>query len=227
MTRTLWLTAAALLTFAPAWADGLADTFAHMDRAAQTFKGISSNLQETTYTALAKDTSVQSGNIKLKREKNGDVRTLINFDQPQPETVSFDGKEARIYYPKTKTVNVYDVSSKRDILEQVMVLGFGATSAAVKADYDVADLGQENIDGKPAQHLKLTPKSKEMQQRFRWAELWISDSLGVPLQQKFITASTGDYTQFTYSQLQLAPSLSDKDLQLKTAKDVQIKQMGR
>jgi len=224
MTRVLCF---ALLGLATAWADGLQDAFAHMDRAAQTFKAMTSRLQETTYTALAKDTSVQSGEIKLKREKNGDVHTLINFTEPQPETVSFDGKEARIYYPKTKTVNVYDVSSKKDILEQVMVLGFGATSSAVKADYDVVDIGPENIDGKPTQHLKLTPKSKEMQQRFRWAELWISDALGVPLQQKFITANTGDYTQFTYSGLQLAPSLSDKDLQLKTPKDAQIKQMGR
>ncbi|MDE3198173.1 MAG: outer membrane lipoprotein carrier protein LolA [Acidobacteriota bacterium] len=227
MNRTLLFLASASLAIAPAWADSLADTFARMDRAARTFKGMSSGMDETSYTALAKDTEVQSGAIKLKREKSGDIRTLIEFTKPQPQSVAFDGKTARVYYPKIKTVNVYDVASKRDVLEQVLVLGFGATSAAVRADYDVTWIGPETIDGKPTGHLKLIPKSAEMKQRFQQAELWISDALGVPLQQKFVTSKTGDYTQFTYTGLQLTPSLGDKDLQLKIPKDVQIKQVGR
>ena len=229
--RRIWkyagvIVAAACLSLSPLRADSLSDVYVRMDAAAKTFKAMTSNLNETVYTALAKDTSVSSGDIKLLRKKPGDVRTLVNFTKPDAKMASFDGNTARIYYPKTKLEQVYDVSSKKEMVEQVMALGFGASSAELKASYDVSWMGEDTVDGNKTSHLKLIPKSKDMLKNFREVELWISDSLNVPLQQKFITSSNGDYTQFTYLGLKLTSSLSDKDLQLKTAKDVQIKQVG-
>jgi outer membrane lipoprotein-sorting protein len=226
MKRTIWLFCAAFsLSAAPA--NSLPDAFARMDAAAKTFRGMTANLQQTVYTALANDTSVSNGDIKLKRLKPGEVRMLVVFTQPDQKSAAFDGIQVKVYYPKTNVEQIYDVSTKKDMVEQVMMLGFGATSDEIKSAYDVTWVGGEPINGQPTSHLKLAPKSKEMQQRFRAVELWISDSLGVPLQQKFITSGSGDFNQFTYSDLKLASSLSDKDLQLKTAKGVQIKQVGK
>jgi outer membrane lipoprotein-sorting protein len=112
-------------------------------------------------------------------------------------------------------------------VEQVMSLGFGATSSELKAAYDVSFVDTASISGQNTAHVKLVPKSPDMLKNFREVELWIADSLGVPLQQKFFTSGKGDFTQFTYSNLKLTASLSDKDLQLKTAKGVQIKQVGK
>ena len=226
MTRIVpCLTAIALLTL-PLRADPLADTFAHIDAAARTFKGMTANLQETVYTALAKDTSVSTGDIKLKRDKSGEIRWLVNFTQPDQKMAALDGSQAKIYYPKTNIEQIYDISTKRDLVEQVMLLGFGATSAELKAHYDISFLGAESLGGQSTAHLKLIPKSPDMLKNFRQVELWISDSLGVPVQQKFLTSSNGDFEQFAYSSLKLNASLSDKDLQLKTAKGVQIKKIG-
>ncbi len=226
MKVTIWLLCAALaLPAAPV--NTLPDAFARMDAAAKTFRGMTANIQQTVYTALAKDTSVSNGEIKLKRSKPGDVRMLVTFTQPDQKSATFDGNQVKVYYPKINQEQIYDVSTKRDMVEQVMSLGFGATTAEMTAAYDVTWVGTEAINGQPTSHLKLVPKSQEMQKNFRYAELWISDTLGVPLQQKFITSGSGDFNQFSYSDLKLTSSLSDKDLQLKTAKGVQIKQVGK
>ena len=198
-----------------------------MDAAAKTFRGMTANLRQTVYTALAKDTGVSTGDIKLKRAKPGEMRMLVVFTQPDQKSAAFDGNQVKVYYPKTNVEQIYDVSTKKDMVEQVMLLGFGASSAEMTSAYDVSWIGPEVISGQPTSHLKLVPKSQEMQQHFREVELWISDSLGVPLQQKFITSGAGDFNQFTYSDMKLTSSLPDKDLQLKTAKGVQIKQVGK
>ena len=208
--------------------NSLPDAFARMDAAAKTFRGMTANLQQTVYNALVKDTSVSNGDIKLKRAKPGEVRMLVTFTRPDQKSAVFDGNQVKVYYPKINVEQIYDVSTKKDMVEQVMLLGFGATSTEMKSAYDVTWVGyRARLAGNRPRTLKLSPKSKEIQQRFREVELWISDSLGVPLQQKFITSASGDFNQFTYSDLKLTTSLSDKDLQLKTAKGVQIKQVGK
>ena len=226
MTRTLTSIAVLALVAAPLSADSLADAFAKIDASAAKFKGMTADLQRTDYTALAKDTSVATGDIKLRRIKVGDIHMLVTLVKPDQEVVAFDGKLARIYFPKTNVEQDYNVSGKKDMVEQVMLLCFGATSADLKAHYDVTFIGDEPVGGQPTAHLKLIPKSPDMLKNFRQVELWISNSLGVPLQQKFVTSTNGDFHQFTYSNLKLTTSLSDKDLQLKTPKNVQIKQVG-
>jgi outer membrane lipoprotein-sorting protein len=227
MNRTVISLAAVAFLAAPVVADSLADALAKMDTSAAKFKGMTADLQRTDYTALAKDTSVATGDIKLRRIKEGEIHMLVTLAKPDREVVAFDGKQARIYFPKTNVEQDYDVSAKKEMVEQVMLLGFGATGADLKAHYDVTFIGAEPIGGQPTAHLKLIPKSPDMLKNFRQVELWISDALGVPLQQKFITSTNGDFHQFMYSNLKLTGSLSDKDLQLKTPKNVQIKQVGR
>ena len=107
------------------------------------------------------------------------------------------------------------------------MLGFGATSAEIKANYDVTWVGSESVDGKPVSHIRLIPKSKDVLAKLRQADLWISDTLGLPLQQKITTNSAGDYTLLKYSNIKLAPSLSDQDVQLKTPKGVELKPVGK
>ncbi len=88
-------------------------------------------------------------------------------------------------------------------------------------------MGAESIEGKSAAHIRLIPKSKDLIAKLKQADLWISDTLGLPLQQKITTTSGGDYTLLKYSNIKLAPSLSDTDLQLRIPKGVEIKRVGK
>jgi outer membrane lipoprotein-sorting protein len=59
------------------------------------------------------------------------------------------------------------------------------------------------------------------------ADLWILNSGGYPVQQRVLTSSTGDYLEISYSNIQINPQLSDKDLKLNVPKGVQIQQVGK
>ncbi len=206
-------------------AEPLSDVFARMDKAAAEFKGLTADVKNDTYVAMVKDHDLQQGSIRLKRGKK-DTNMLIDFTGTEARTISLDGGQVRVFYPKTKQVQVWDVSNKRGLIDQFLLLGFGASSSEIKESYDVSFVGAEPVGGQPASHIKLVPKSADVLKQLRQAELWISDASGMPLQQKFVTSSTGDYKLVTYSNMKTNPVPSAQDLQLKLPKGAQIQKMG-
>jgi len=214
--------AAALLTSA----DPMSEVFSRMDSTAARFRGMTANIQETVHIEIVDDNNVSNGIIKLKRTKPGDVRFLVEFQSPDPRAAAYAGNEIHVYNPKTNIEQIYDVSTKKAIIEQAILLGFGATSAELKQSYNASYAGAETVDGQATVHIKLIPKSKEMQNQVKQADLWISDSLGVPVQQKFLTTSSGNYNLFKYTHLNLTTTLTDADLKLKTPKNVQKQHVG-
>jgi outer membrane lipoprotein-sorting protein len=211
-------------------ADPISEIFSRMDTAAKNFKGMTADLTETVHVEIVDDNNVSKGTIKLRRAKPGakpvDVRFLVEFTSPDPRAAAYSGNEVHLYNPKTNVEQIYDVAAKKSVIEQLMLLGFGATSAELKATYDVSFVAAETVEGQPAQHIRLVPKSKDMLAQLKQADLWISDSLGVPVQQKFQTTKTGDYNLFQYRNLKLEPAISDGDLKLKTPKNAEKKRVG-
>lgn len=202
-------------------AQSLDAVFARLDKSAQQFKAVAADIKRDVHTAIVNDDTIETGTIKVKREK-GSTRMLIDFTGKDSKTVAFDGATVSIYYPKIKTVQIYDVGEKRSLIDQFLLLGFGSSSADLQAHYDVTWVGAENIDGKPASHIALVPKSKDVQMRLKKAELWIADGNGMPLQQRFLTSTSGDATLVTYTNSKLNPVLTDGSLKLNYPKGVQI-----
>jgi outer membrane lipoprotein-sorting protein len=211
-------------------ADPLARALAQMDKAAPQFKCMTADIQETVYTQVVDEKTVTGGTIRLRRVKAGDVRFLVEFTHPEKEakSVAFAGNEIRTYKPRENLEQIYDVTTHKAALEQALLLGFGATRGEIEANYEVSYVGAESVNGQSAAEIKLVPKAKELQSQVQEADLWISDSLGVPVQQKFIYAHAGgNYSLFTYSNLRLVASLPDKDLQIKLPKGVQVTRVGK
>jgi outer membrane lipoprotein-sorting protein len=209
-------------------ADPLTAVFSRMDQTAQKFKSMTANIEQTTYTKIVDSSSTTSGTIALTRSKNGDLKFLVSFTNgpDAPSSTAYAGTEVQTYNPRTKVEQIINVSTKKQMIEQAMSLGFGASSAEMKAAYDISYVGPDRIDGQPTEHIKLVPKAKDMQERVKEADLWISDALGLPLQQRITPPTTGNYNQFRYSNVKVNPALSDKDLKLKTDKGVQIQRVG-
>lgn len=193
----------------------LANAFARMDKEATQFKSVEANIARDAYTAVINDHAKDSGIIRARREKSHDIRMLIDFTAPDLKTVAIDASNVRIYYPKMKTVQVYDIGPNRGLLDQFLLLGFGATSSELKDHYDVTLVGKDQIGGQSTWHLQLIPKSADVLKNLKKAELWISEATGLPLQQKFTTSTTGDYQLVTYSNMQPNKPLSDNVLKLK------------
>ena len=220
------LVALAILSAAAASAQSMDAVFARMDKAAKQFKGVSANIRQMVHVAAVNDDSFDNGTMKLKKEK-GDTRILVEFIQPNQKSVAIGDGEVRLYMPKARVVQVYDLRNKRATVEQGLLLGFGADSADIRAHYETSYIGTEKIDGQATSHIRLIPKEKEVLQSIKQADLWILDTLGCPVQQRMTTSGAGDYTQITYTSIKLNPSLSDRDMKLSPPKGVQVQQVGK
>lgn len=197
-------------------ADGksLDAVLSQMDEAAAGFKSMSAKVRRVAHTAVINDDNVDSGTILLKRPKPRDMRMLVDLTEPDPKAVAFQGRKIEMYYPKISTVQEIDVGKNKDAMEQFLLLGFGTSGKELSSGYSIRMLGAETIAGQKAARLELTPKAKEVQQHLKKVELWVSDTTGYPVQQKFHTGG-GDYTLVTYSGVKINPDLSDAALKLK------------
>jgi len=198
----------------------LNDAFARMDKTAQQFKSVTADMKRDVHTAVINDDAMDMGTIKVKREKSHDTRMLIDFTGADAKTVSVDSTSVSVYLPKSKLVQVYDIGAKRKLVDQFLLLGFGASGAEMKEDYEVTLIANEKIGPENTWHLQLIPRSQDVLHNMKKAELWIAETNGLPLQQRFVTSSTGDFTLVTYSNVKFNAPLSDGALKLNYPKGV-------
>jgi hypothetical protein len=197
--------------------------YGRIDAAARNFKGIAADVSNIEYTALVDDKNVETGTIKLLRAGDG-THMLVNLKGAGAgQIVSLDAHKGRVYNPVANIVDEWDITGKQATVNQWLLLGFGATSAELKANYEIAYGSAEKIGSQQTSRIVLVPKTADARKDLKQAELWIADNgpdSGLALQQKFLLPS-GNYRLVTYSNMKPgAPP--EKDLELKLAKGVQI-----
>lgn len=220
MTRTACMRFAIALSCAASVAvGGIADqVLAKMDQNAVSFKSMSANVKRLSHTAVINEDDTNTGSIRMKRSKR-EAQVLVDFTAPDPKSMAVSGTKAEIYYPKLKTVEEYDLGKNRDMVEKFLAIGFGASGKDLQADYSLRELGEEAVNGEKTVRLELTPKSAKVAQQFPKIELWISESSGYPIQQKFHQTG-GDFMLATYSDIKINPSLPDSAFKLNIPKGV-------
>jgi outer membrane lipoprotein-sorting protein len=191
--------------------------FARIDAGAKSFKGMTADLTYTEHSALVNSDEVTKGVAKFLRPKPNSARALIVWNDGGG--LEYNGKEGKLYNAKTKTVDVGNLSSRQNTVNQYLLLGFGATSEELKTAYNVTYVGEENVGGQPTSHLRLVPKVPDKTSSMKQADLWYGAN-GIVVQQK-ILAPSGDYKQMLFSNMKLG-SMPDKELELKLPKDVTV-----
>jgi len=212
-TLTLILSAAATLTAAT-----VNDALAKMNETGPSFRGMTANLTRVTFTKVLNEKTTESGTIRL-RKQGKELQTFIEFTQPDPKLVAFHGRKAEIFLPKLNTVQEYDLGKQSDLLDQFLLVGFGTTGKDLTANYSPKLVGEETVAGQKTWHLDLTPLNPKVKDKFRRLDLWLDETGGYPVQQRFVQPS-GDYYLFTYADVKLNPALTDDALKLKLPKGV-------
>jgi outer membrane lipoprotein-sorting protein len=195
------------------------EVLSNMDKSAAGFSTMSADLRKLSHTHVIDDNSEESGTILLRKIGPRALQVLVRFTRPDERMVGFSGKKAEMFYPKMNTVQEYNLSGHGSMVDQFMLLGFGASGKDLAASYDVRVAGEETVGGTKAVKLVLTPKSAATREKLKQVELWMADGGAYPVQQKFLQPS-GDYNLFTYSDVKLNPSLSADALKLKLPKGV-------
>lgn len=200
-------------------ASPLDGALARLDRAAAGFRGMTAQIRKISYTALVKETSEESGRIVLYRPRPKDLRMLVEFDQPSPRAVAFQGNKVQLFYPRLMTVQEYDLGRQGGLVDQFLLLGFGTPVSELRRAYSIRHVGEEKINGVTADRLELTPLSQEAAQHVRNVEIWVSQTDGMVIQQK-VNQPSRDYVLVSYSSIQVNPALTPAQVRLNLPKGV-------
>ena len=215
LTGTL-LAACAVGFGAPTADDNLAGVMKAMDQASASFKGLTASIRKLSHTQVVNVDDVSEGTITVKRMKANDTRIRIDFIRPNQQMVAIGGGKAQVYYPKLNEVQEGDLGKIKDVVDQLMLLGFGGNSRELQDAYTVTLGGPDSVNGEKATRIVLIPKSKEILQTVKKCELWINEK-GITVQQKFDQGG-GDYLLSTYSKINLNPSIPDSAVKLDVPK---------
>jgi outer membrane lipoprotein-sorting protein len=217
--RVIQLTAAFLIANC-VWAatpdNGLQDLLSRMDQAASSFQSMSANVKYITHTAVLNDNSEESGTVLMKKIRPGLMQGLTDFILPDRRTVFIDQRKIQVYYPKIKTVQIFDLGKHGEQLDQFLMIGFGTSGTELARDYNIKVLGPDTALGQKMTKIELTPKSGEAREYIQKVELWIPDppSPPYPLQEK-IYEKSGDYRLVIYTDMKINQPLRADALKLK------------
>jgi len=194
--------------------------FKRMDEASPKFKGLKADVKKLAHVDVINDDTVDIGTIVVRVPKPHDLQMLFDFKQPDQKTVQIEGAKGQIYYPKTNTVQDYDLGKNHKAqVEQFLKLGFGSNSKDLQDSFAVTLGGPETIGGESATRIELIPKSKDLLATFPKFELWISDKTGISVQQKMYQPGK-DYSLATYTNMQILPNIPESAVKLNLPKNV-------
>jgi len=103
--RLLCLVLAALTPASAASLD-LEQLLANMDRTASGFESMQAGITRVKYMALLEEKTTESGEMYVRKDKNGKVRLLINFREPYNYHLAVSGDKAEIYRPRFASCGV-------------------------------------------------------------------------------------------------------------------------
>ena len=190
----------------------LAEILAGMDQSAADFTSMAASLEYTKVTVIVNDHSTQNGKINFEKER-GKTRVLISFTSPAEKHLLFADGKVQFYQPKIAQVDEYQLSSRQDLVEQFLLLGFGTSGSELRNAYQITLRGSESIAQQQCFLLDLVPKSPKVAAQLQRIQLWISPQSWEPIQQKFYEPG-GDYVIARYSDMKRNVKLSDKDFRL-------------
>jgi outer membrane lipoprotein-sorting protein len=170
---------------------------AMMDSSAKDFRSLTADIENIKYTAVVKDTSVETGQIFVRH----DQKMRIEITKPEARTILRTGDSLFLYNPKMNRVEEYDLGKNRAMIDQYVRLGFGTKSEDLKKSYLVTLIGEEDLDHKKTAVMELTPKADQVRSQLTKIQIWVDEASWLPVQQKFFEAGSGDYIEFHYTNL--------------------------
>jgi len=201
-----------------------------LDNAANHFQSMSATVTYLTHTDVIDENTTETGELLMKKVAPGEVQGLINFTAPNQRSVTFEKRNVQIYYPKIKTLQVYDLEEHGEQLDKFLMIGFGTSGTELARDYTMTVTETEAAKGMlgvQAIHIELIPKSGEARRYVKKLELWIPEHGDpYPLREK-ITEPSGDSRTMTYSNRTINPPLQPDALKLKLPPGVKTEHPGK
>lgn len=189
-----------------------------MDVHYKKLKSLKADVKRERYNSQLKDTETMSGNISLIPGKDRNFALRLDWKKPREEMISVVNGQYIAYTPGIKQAWIGNADSKTVGGKGGSVLkAMSMSKEEIKANYNVEYLGQENANGVPTWHLKLTPKVKS---NYKFTDLWV-DGDGMPIQAR-VTELNNDTDTISLSSLKKNDTLDASIFNIKPPKGTTI-----
>ncbi len=121
--------------------------------------------------------------------------------------------------PAIKQVQEASIVGNRDTVEMYMALGFGQSSADLKANFDVTLGPDEMVGGQKTSVLNLKPKNPS--NPFQMIQLWLDQKSWHSTQIKIVEKSK-DYLVIKFTNVKMNAGIPDSRFKLDLPKDVKV-----
>lgn len=226
-TSAIFLLASLLILAPAAFPETIQQVIARMDKAAEGFKAMKAEVTYVTHTDVLNEDNTETGTVIMKKLRAGEVQGLVDFVTPDRKTTTFEKLRVQVYYPKIKTLQIFELDKYGEQVDKFIMIGFGTSGTELASDYAMTVVGNEPIKDVPAIRLQLIPKSKQVLQYVTRIDLWIPEQGSpFPIREK-ISQPSNDYRIATYSGLVVNPSIKSDELQPKLPAGVKKEYPGK
>lgn len=179
-----------------------------MEKANQEMKSLKAEMIQQKTNSQIGITDTEYG-ILLYKPAEGKTKGKFRIDYTKPTTnvVSVIGDSFTFYQPRLNQAlkSTLAKASKGRTGGYAQLVGIDGSVKALANNYNFDFVRDEMLNGQMTTVLRLTPKSGG---QFASVELWVSQQLGLPVQQKFFERN-GDYTIVTLKNMQLNANIPD------------------
>jgi len=184
-------------------APDLSEILSRMDDAGKRLRTLSANLEYTKVTVLVNDKSTEEGRLFLSKGNKGKGQEIrVEMQQPESKVILFKNNKAEIYLPKINQIQEYNLQQKTGLVEEFLLLGFGAETGDLTKSYNVKYLKEEELGGETTAVLELVPRKQSVAAQLTKIQMWVSEDSWMPAQQQFFEPG-GDYMIARYTAIKV------------------------
>lgn len=191
-----------------------------MDANNKGLKSLKSDIKMAKYNPQIDVTDLYEGAVQyIPSPSKEEIRIRIDWAKPQTEHLAVGAGKYIMYRPRIKQAIVGKVGNATKGAGAGNALAFmNMNRAQLKANYDVAYLGEESVNGTVRTwHLQLTPKG---QSSYESADLWV-DKDGMPVQAK-VVEKNGDSTTVQLTNIQRNATIDAGVFNIKPPKGTRV-----
>jgi outer membrane lipoprotein-sorting protein len=181
----------------------LSEILSRMEDAGKRLRSLTANLEYTKVTVLVNDKSTEQGRLFFRKGAKGKGEEIrIEMQQPESKVILFKKNKAEIYLPKINQIQEYNLEQKSGLVEEFLLLGFGAETGDLTKSYNVKYLKEEDLGGDTTAVLELIPRKQSIAAQLTKIQMWVSGDSWMPAQQQFFEPG-GDYMIARYTSIKV------------------------
>ena len=186
-----------------------------IDRRAGQIQDLIADFEQQKFTAMLKKPLVSTGRVFVRGSA-----MLWDTLKPEPNVLQITDRDVRIYYPRQKTIEVYQVEQKlgelaASPLPRLAVLQQHFTFEPI----EVGEMGE--TDAQKFFAVRMTPSDAELRQHVAQVRVLLDAQRGLIIRLE-MRDSDGDRTLISFSNVKTNAGLSDADLQLHAPAGVKV-----